>query len=59
MTLAAKKGAHYHLWWHPHNFGTLSDENFAQLDAIIAHYEELRDRYDMTSLTISEAAARA
>jgi hypothetical protein len=59
MTRAAQKGADYHLWWHPHNFGTYTEENLALLDAIIAHYGELRKRYGMVSLTISEAAARA
>jgi len=59
MTRAAEEGGDYHLWWHPHNFGTYTDENLALLDAIIAHYRELRGRYGMASMTITEAAARA
>jgi hypothetical protein len=59
MTRAAREGANYHLWWHPHNFGTYTEENLALLDAIIAHYAQLRRRYGMVSLTITEAAARA
>ena len=59
MTRAARVGADYHLWWHPHNFGTYTEENLAFLDAIIAHYVQLRRRYGMVSLTITEAAARA
>jgi hypothetical protein len=59
MTRAAQRGADYHLWWHPHNFGLYADDNFALLDAIVAHYQELRGRYGMESMTITEAAARA
>jgi len=59
MTRAARVGADYHLWWHPHNFGTYTEENLAFLDAIIVHYAQLRRRYGMVSLTITEAAARA
>ena len=59
MTRAAREGADYHLWWHPHNFGTYTDENMALLDAIIAHYQELHRRHGMTSMTIAEAAERA
>ena len=59
MTRAAQAGADYHLWWHPHNFGTYTEENLALLDAIVAHYQELRRRYGMVSMTITEAATRA
>jgi len=59
MTRGAQQGADYHLWWHPHNFGTYTRENLALLDAIVAHYQELRGRYGMTSMTITEAATRA
>ena len=59
MTRGAQQGADYHLWWHPHNFGTYTEENLALLDAIVAHYQELRRRYGMTSMTITEAATRA
>ena len=58
MTHAAEQGLHYHLWWHPHNFGSHTEENLALLDAIIAHYELLRRRYGMESMTITEAATR-
>jgi len=59
MTRAAREGADYHLWWHPHNFGMYTEENLALLDAIVAHYQELRSRYGMASMTITEAATRA
>jgi peptidoglycan/xylan/chitin deacetylase (PgdA/CDA1 family) len=59
MTRAAQQGADYHLWWHPHNFGTYTEDNLAVLDAIVAHYQELRRHYGMASMTITEAATRA
>jgi len=58
MTRAAQQGADYHLWWHPHNFGSYTEENIELLDAIIAHYQELRGRYGMASMTMTEAAVR-
>lgn len=56
MTRAAREGADYHLWWHPHNFGTYTEDNLALLDAIVEHYQELRKRHGMASMTITEAA---
>jgi peptidoglycan/xylan/chitin deacetylase (PgdA/CDA1 family) len=56
MTRTAQQGADYHLWWHPHNFGTYTEENLALLDAIVEHYQELRESYGMASMTITEAA---
>ncbi|WP_215226802.1 polysaccharide deacetylase family protein [Echinicola shivajiensis] len=49
MTLAAKKGNVYHLWWHPHNFGTYTSENLSLLKVILQHYHNLRDQYGMES----------
>ena len=34
MTYAAKKKEIFHLWWHPHNFGRNTDDNFENLNAI-------------------------
>ena len=59
MTYAAERGTDYHLWWHPHNFGMYTEENLALLDAIVAHYQKLHHHYGMTSMTMTEAAARA
>jgi hypothetical protein len=59
MTYAAERGTDYHLWWHPHNFGMYTEENLALLDAIVAHYQKLHQRHGMTSMTMTEAAARA
>lgn len=56
MTSAALFGNSLHLWWHPHNFGTDLNRNVAFLAEILKHYTMLRDRYDMSSLTMQEAA---
>lgn len=57
MTIAAERGALYHLWWHPHNFGLDQTENLAGAREIFEHYEQLRDRHGMKSLAMREAAA--
>jgi hypothetical protein len=59
MTYAAEHGLLYHLWWHPHNFGKHVERNLAALEEILAHFDQLRDRYGMESLHMSEAATRA
>jgi len=56
MTEAAEKGLLYHLWWHPHNFGTNIDENMQNLEQILACYSHLRRQYVMESLSMSELA---
>jgi peptidoglycan/xylan/chitin deacetylase (PgdA/CDA1 family) len=49
MKLAAQRGASYHLWWHPHNFGRNLDENLGQLDRIITRFKKCRDAMGMVS----------
>ena len=53
---AARRGAVYHLWWHPHNFGVHQDHHLAQLDAVLARFELLREETGMRSLTMAELA---
>ena len=53
---AAVSGKIFHLWWHPHNFGTYMTENLAFLGSILKVFRECRDRYGMQSLTMFEAA---
>lgn len=59
MTHAAKQGELYHLWWHPHNFGANTDENFAVLEQILQHFVECNEKHGMKSLTMAEAALHA
>ncbi len=49
MTQAAKVGECYHLWWHPHNFGSHPKENFYGLELVLKHYRLLADSYGMES----------
>ncbi len=55
MEFAAKKKKLFHLWWHPHNFGTNLKENIAFLEEILIYFKELNYRYSMLSLNICEA----
>ena len=54
MTAAAEADGVFHLWWHPHNFGVNIEENMAVLESLLQHYVRLRDKYGMTSLTMSD-----
>ncbi len=56
MTAAAKKNKFYHLWWHPHNFGKDMEKNFEILSNLIAHFQTLRKKYGMESMSMGEAA---
>lgn len=56
MTYAAKNKQMYHLWWHPHNFGVNQDENFAFLEKILRHYTVLHQKYNFTSVTMTQLA---
>ncbi len=54
MSNAARSGAVYHLWWHPHNFTGHPEESFGQLSEIILHYKKLQDQFGFTSRNMSE-----
>jgi peptidoglycan/xylan/chitin deacetylase (PgdA/CDA1 family) len=53
---AARGGRIYHLWWHPHNFGTNLEPNLAFLRKLLERYTTLRGRYGMQSVTMGELA---
>ena len=53
MTHAAKKNEMFHLWWHPHNFGAQTDENFDTLEKIFKTYKSLNSTYDFQSETMT------
>lgn len=57
MTEAARTGAVFHLWWHPHNFGINLEQNLAILGDILWHYRYLADRYGMRSQCMRDFAA--
>lgn len=54
MTHAAKNNLSYHLWWHPHNFGSNTLENLSFLRVILDHYAELREQHGMESQNMGE-----
>lgn len=56
MTCAARNGRTYHLWWHPHNFGTNLDCNILFLRELLEHVAQLRTQYGMQSVGMAELA---
>ena len=58
MERAARTGALFHLWWHPHDFGRNLAENLAVLDHILGCFRRLRERHGMQSLTMRDVADR-
>ncbi|MNF23026.1 Polysaccharide deacetylase [compost metagenome] len=54
MNDAAINGKLFHLWWHPHNFGTNTAQNIHFLTRIAEHYRDLNCRYGMRSLNMGE-----
>lgn len=55
LTYAAQQGLAYHLWWHPHNFGTQLEENIGMLRRILEHFQGLRERYGIQSANMAES----
>ena len=54
MTRAAEKGEIYHLWWHPHNFGTNPKESLKDLEIVLSHYSFLKGKYNFESHNMEE-----
>ncbi len=49
MQYAARNNKHYHLWWHPHNFGINQDQNLKNLEDILRYFEILKEEFTMES----------
>ena len=56
MTMAAKRGECFHLWWHPENFGDHPEKNLESLEVLLKHYQKCKEKYGMTSWTMGEYA---
>lgn len=56
MDAAAAASKIFHLWWHPHNFGTHLDENMAVLKRIAEHYTRLNRESGWQSWTMADVA---
>lgn len=54
MTKAAQRNEMFHLWWHPHNFGAQTEENFANLEEVFKTYKSLSKDYGFESTTMTE-----
>lgn len=59
LAQAARGGRVFHLWWHPHNFGTHTPENLSFLRHLLDHFQVLGGEYGMRSLTMLDAARNA
>jgi len=51
---AAKSNDIYHLWWHPHNFLSHTNQNFEQLEMLFQYVDELRKNYGFESLNMND-----
>lgn len=58
MMQAAKNGELFHMWFHPHNFGTNIEENFKNLKKIYEMYSKLNSQYNFESTIMSELAIK-
>ncbi|MCC6936768.1 MAG: polysaccharide deacetylase family protein [Flavobacteriales bacterium] len=58
MDHAARTGTLFHLWWHPHNFGSDLEQNMAMLEKILMHYDRLHREHGFTSYTMGELVQR-
>jgi peptidoglycan/xylan/chitin deacetylase (PgdA/CDA1 family) len=53
MRYAAKNNEIYHLWWHPHNFGSDIEQNFKNLEILLREYSKLNKSNNFSSVTMS------
>ncbi|MBC2675153.1 polysaccharide deacetylase family protein [Listeria booriae] len=58
MRHASQRGEVFHLWFHPHNFGTNIKENIAMLQEICQYYEDLQNEFGFESVTMQELAQK-
>lgn len=56
MKRAAQNKKIFHLWWHPHNFGSNIEDNMMFLESLFCYYRKLNDDYGMISVTMENAA---
>lgn len=58
LAYAATKKEVYHIWWHPHNFGSNIEENFNNLEEIFKHYKTLNSEFNFKSETMKGLATK-
>jgi peptidoglycan/xylan/chitin deacetylase (PgdA/CDA1 family) len=54
MEVAAQQAKLFHLWWHPHNFGRYTEENFIFLEKVLEVYRSLNLAQKMESQNLAE-----
>ncbi len=54
MLEAARTDGIFHLWWHPHNFGTNLEQNLSNLESLLKFYLFLADKYGMRSVAMAD-----
>jgi len=54
LEFCAKNNLNFHLWWHPHNYGTNLDQNLIFLEKILITFESLKTKYNMQSKTMND-----
>jgi len=58
LKYAADHGLLFHLWWHPHNFGSYTEKNFSFLEKVLEEYRRLNEAGKMQSLNMNELYQR-
>lgn len=56
MTYAAEHNECFHLWWHPENFGFHPAQSLRELELILQHFHNLRQRCGLQTMTMEEVA---
>ena len=56
LNRAAQRGEVFHLWFHPSNFSSQTDEQFRVLEVLLRHASELRVRGRLDILTMGDHA---
>jgi polysaccharide deacetylase len=54
MRHAARNNEVFHLWWHPHNFGSNMNENISRLESILTYRTYLNKKYGFKSKNMSD-----
>lgn len=54
MTDAARHKKVYHLWWHPHNFGSHPEESLRDLEKILKIFKQCQQKYGYQSANMQE-----
>lgn len=53
MLHAARNKKLFHLWWHPHNFGSNLQQNINFLEKILKYYRKMHNKYEFDSVTMT------